>query len=34
MLNSDINNCYTQAKMDLENGKFVVFSGTPCGFLV
>ncbi len=29
-VNSDINNCYTQAKMDLENGKFVVFSGTPC----
>lgn len=29
-VNSDINDCYTQAKMDLDNGKFVVFSGTPC----
>ena len=29
-LQSDIGDAFTQAKMDLKNGKLVLFSGTPC----
>ena len=29
-MQSDIDNCYSEAKKELNSGKFVFFSGTPC----